>query len=237
MFHSQEVSAVKKTVVLSCCLCLLIGLLAGGALYMFWEEETAAPGTILQGPSNSAAEGGVSPQSPGLETPKLDQTDNFSLLGTAGYAVQAMKDRDFKALSALVDPDRGVTFTPYSTVDPSRDQTLNRQEVAAMGEDTSPRTWGLTDGTGEPIRMTAGQYMESYVFDVDYTRAPMIGIDRVLLSGNALENVSEVYPDCRFVDFTFPENDGADWSSLKLVFAPGEENWYLVGVIHGQWTI
>ena len=43
------------------------------------------------------------------------------------------------------------------------------------------------------------------------------------------------------VDFSFPSadpvNDGMDWSSLKLVFQPAETRWYLVGVVHGEWTI
>ena len=58
-----------------------------------------------------------------------------------------------------------------------------------------------------------------------------------MLSGNALENLTEAYPGCRCVDFSIPGTDGLDWSSLKLVFQAGDTSWYLIGMVHGQWTI
>ena len=89
--------------------------------------------------------------------------------------------------------------------------------------------------------MTISQYFETYVFNTDYTKAPQIGVDQIMMGGNALENLTEAYPNCRFIDFCFPQldaaNQGLDWCSLKLVFEPGETNWLLVGIIHSQWTI
>ena len=62
-----------------------------------------------------------------------------------------------------------------------------------------------------------------------------------MTGGNALENLADAYPGCRYVDFSIPSadpvNDGLDWSSLKLVFQPEDDLWYLVGVVHGEWTI
>ena len=70
---------------------------------------------------------------------------------------------------------------------------------------------------------------------------PQIGVDRIQMTGNALENLKDAYPDCRFVDFSYPELDpayqGLDWCSLRLVFAPETTKWRLVGIVHGQWTI
>ena len=78
------------------------------------------------------------------------------------------------------------------------------------------------------------------MYNEDYARAPEVGVDTVFLSGNALENVSDAYPDARFVDYAFPgldpELEGFDWCSLKLVFEPWENEWYLVGLVHGEWT-
>ena len=49
------------------------------------------------------------------------------------------------------------------------------------------------------------------------------------------------FSGCRFVDFSIPgldaANGGMDWCSLRLVFEPGDTQWLLVGIIHGQWTI
>ena len=79
------------------------------------------------------------------------------------------------------------------------------------------------------------------MFNADYSQAPQIGIDRIQMTGNALENLTDVYTDCRFVDFCYPSIDpaygGADWQSLRLVFQDQNDRWYLVGIVHGEWTI
>ena len=95
-------------------------------------------------------------------------------------------------------------------------------------------------GSGSPIRCTSKDYFARYVFNTDYTEAPQVGIDTVLISGNALENVADAYPNGRFVEYHFPGIDpaleGFDWCSLKLVFEIWNNDWYLVGIIHGEWT-
>lgn len=163
------------------------------------------------------------------------------LLQSAAQAAQALHDKDYEALSKMVHPDRGVTFTPYSTVDPKTDLTLTAQQIRELEQDTTRYTWGYEDGRGDPIQMTIPQYLERYVFDADYTQAPVVGVDEIQISGNALENLPQAYPDCRFVDLCYPsrdpESDGLDWCSLKLVFSPGPSQWQLVGVVHGEWTI
>lgn len=34
-----------------------------------------------------------------------------------------------------------------------------------------------------------------------------------------------------------PDYGGLDWQSLRLVFQHKEGAWYLVGVIHDEWTV
>lgn len=227
---------------LSCVFCLLAGLLVGAILPMPWDEDDAVPAvtnTLLQTPAGSgSAEGNVPAEAPSA---RLNSSDNFQLLNAACYVLQALKEADYAAVASVVHPEKGVTLTPYSTVDFESDRTLTRTEIKNLQEDDTVYTWGLTDGRGSLISMTTAQYFDVYVFDTDYTQAVQIGVDRVMISGNALENLTEAYPGCRFVDFSIPEQDpamqGMDWSSLKLVFEPGEVSWYLVGIVHGQWTV
>ena len=147
----------------------------------------------------------------------------------------------YAALSLLVHPQQGLTLTPYSTVDPQLDTVLSRDQVAQLSVDETVYTWGLYPGSGAPIQCTAPVYFERFVFNADYTQAPRVGVDEVLISGNALENVADAYPEARFVEYHFPgidpELEGFDWCSLKLVFQVWENDWYLVGIIHGEWTI
>lgn len=172
--------------------------------------------------------------------PPLDVSDNTLLLERASQVLESLKQEDYLTLSHLVHPQLGVTLTPYSTVDHACDNILTRDQIALLTEDEQFYTWGRATGSGTAIYCTAEDYFERYVYNVDYTEAPQVGIDTVLISGNALENVAEAYPEGRFVEYHFPGIDpaleGFDWCSLKLVFEVWNNNWYLVGIIHGEWT-
>lgn len=163
------------------------------------------------------------------------------LLRAAAGVTDALQSKDYETLAAYVHPSRGVTFTPYSTVDPQHDQHFSADQIKNLAQDTTTYTWGYEDGRGDPIQMTISEYFERFVFDADYTQAPQVGVDQIITSGNALENLTQVYSDCHFVDFCYlgrdPANEGLDWCSLKLVFAGENAAWYLVGVVHGEWTI
>jgi hypothetical protein len=51
----------------------------------------------------------------------------------------------------------------------------------------------------------------------------------------------EVYPDATVVEFHFPgfeeKYEGMDWKSLRVVVEKLDNKWYVVGIIHDQWTI
>ena len=170
----------------------------------------------------------------------LDVADDQRLLERSEQALERLRDGDYSSLAALIHPIKGVTLTPFSTVAPDCDRRLTRAQVVALAEDEESYVWGVMDGSGAPIRATGAEYFARFVYNEDYAQAPEVAVDTVLLSGNALENVADAYPEGRFVDYTFPGLDpelgGFDWCSLKLVFEPWENDWYLVGLVHGEWT-
>ena len=237
---------MKRSLLFSCVLCLLIGLLAGVLLPIDWSPEkpaTADAGTMtfsnLDSSASGSGSGSASSSSPESAAP--NPGDNFPLLNTACLVNEALRQKDYAALSAYVHPSLGVTFTPYSTVDPQSDLNFTAQQIQELKRDKNVYTWGFEDGRGNPIKMTMEQYFARYVYDTDYTQAQVIGVDQIITTGNALENLTEEYPGCRFVDFCLPSadpvNDGLDWRSLKLVFQMEDTGWYLVGIVHGEWTI
>ena len=176
-----------------------------------------------------------------LPTPEpLDTEEDGPLLERAALAVERLREEDYSGLAALVHPEKGVTLTPFSTVAFDCDRCLTAAQVSGLAEDGEVYVWGVMDGSGAPIRATAGEYFARFVYNEDYAQAPEVAVDSVLLSGNALENVADAYPEGRFVDYSFPGLDpdlgGFDWCSLKLVFEPWENDWYLVGLVHGEWT-
>ena len=230
---------LKRLLWFSCFLCLALGLLVGTFLPVPWDQDPAPAASHAFAAAGSLQQGsGSSSSSP---DPALDPNDNVLLFSTACAVNRALKERHYDVVASYVHPDRGVTFTPYSTVDFETDLNFNADQVRNLEQDETIYAWGITDGRGSLIEMTMSQYFSQYVYNTDYTQASMIGIDQIMISGNALENVSDAYPGCRFVDFSIPgldaANGGMDWCSLRLVFEPGDIQWLLVGIIHGQWTI
>lgn len=235
--------AIKRSL-LTAAAALVLGLFLGtlyppGLLPWSPRQSQAAPHVFS---NYSSADGSISAinQTPD-DVPSFNKKDNFTLLDSACAVVQAMKQGDWDTLSSFVHPQQGVTFTPYSTVEPEMDLNFSAQQIKKLAKDESIYVWGFTDGKGDPIQMTMLDYFNRYVFNADYSQAPQIGIDRIQMTGNALENLTDVYTDCRFVDFCYPSIDpaygGADWQSLRLVFQDQNDRWYLVGIVHGEWTI
>lgn len=230
-------------------LTLLCGL-ALGLLFNFGlfdgDGALAAPSASLP-PATEALPLFSLPLEPSLPTPTPvptpapDLEGNTLLLTRALAVTQALKDGDYQALSQAAHPELGVTFTPYSAVDPQMDLTFSAGQLAQAAEDQTLYVWGAYDGRGNPIQLTMADYFSRFVFNADYTAAPYLAVDEVLAAGNALENVAEAYPDARFVEFHFPgldeSQEGFDWCSLKLVFQVWEGDYKLVGVIHSEWTI
>lgn len=221
-----------RRIILFSVLSLVLGIGLGMAAFVVLDRYVL--------PTEPAAQETPSPSvSPSLQV-QGTQPDNAALTERAYQVLEAMSAQDWEGLSAWVSPEQGVTFTPYSYVSES-DVCLTSDQVAQAGSDNTLYTWGAADGSGEPIQLNVRDYFASYVLDADYTQAPVLGINRVISSGNSLENVEDAYPDCSFVEFYYPGIDealqGFDWCGLKLVFTQEAGEWYLVGVVHSQWTI
>lgn len=229
-----------KRSALLCVLALLLGALAGLLLNV---SHLGGQGLLASGaPAATPAANAALQISPGMAADS-DAESNLPLLDAASQVLTALKEGNIQSLAALIDPERGVTFTPYSTVDPHSDLTFTPDQLSQATVNGTRYVWGYTQGKGDAITMTLPEYLGAYVFDADYTQAPIIGVDHVIASGNSLENVEDAYPEDRFVEFYFPGQDpasgGLDWSALKLVFSDPEHagDHRLVGVIHSEWTI
>lgn len=172
---------------------------------------------------------------------KMTIGDSNNMLFEAIGAIELIKDKDMNSLSKYVHPTKGLRFTPYPYVDVEKDLVFTAEQVSNLITDTKQYVWGNYDGSGEPIQLSFEEYYSKFIYDVDFANPDMIGNNVVIGKGNAIDNVKEAYPNGYFVEFYFkgfePEYDGIDWRSLKLVFEEENGKLYLVGIIHGQWTI
>jgi len=174
------------------------------------------------------------------ETP--DKNENAQLIELAYSIVESIRDGDYAALSEAAPPEFGVVFSPYATIVLKPNQCFFAEQIAAFETDTSLYMWGKYIDSGEPIDMTVADYFAEFVFDRDYSAAPIIGVNHIIRRGNALENIKEVFPNAIFVEFHIPgcEKDGAeefDWSTLRLGFEEYEGGLKLTLILHSEGAV
>lgn len=169
------------------------------------------------------------------------KADNAELTALAFSVAEDIKEGDFLSLSQIAHPEYGVVFSPYATVMLSTDKCFQAEQIAAFKDDNKLYVWGLYNGSGEPIELTVADYFNEFVFNRDYTSASVIGINRIVRSGNALENLTDIFPDVQFVDFYIPggEKDSAEdctWNSMRLGFEEYEGSLRLTVILHSEWA-
>lgn len=169
-------------------------------------------------------------------------TSNHEIFEYANEIVKALKDRDFNKLATFVSDDMPLGFSPYSNADFNTMIYLTPSEVSSIPSDNRMLTWGVSDGSGEPIELIPLDYFDKYVYDKDFYNAPEISLDNILGAGSMIDNTSNSSNVDHFVEYHFPSFDpqyeGMDWESLRLAFHVDDNGVYkLVLIIHDCWTI
>ena len=217
-------NSLKKTFSLT--LSVLFGLIAGVLLS---SAVYAATGFSLFGRYH--------------EKPLSVHSVNNAELSALGYSVLLnIKEGDYEALSRIAHPENGILFSPQATVAQSTNKRFRAEEISEFGTDTRVYVWGVYSGSGEPIEMTPAEYFNRFVFFKNYIAAPFIGVNHIIKSGNALENINDVFPDMQFVEFHIPggqrEPTGDfNWSALRLGFDYYNGGLWLTVIIHNEWLV
>lgn len=156
-------------------------------------------------------------------------------------AIKAIKEKDMEKLASLVHPVKGLLFSPYSHIYLGEDKVFMKEQLEGLLESNEVYNWGAYDGSGDPIELTFAQYYEKFIYNQDFANAEKVAYNEEQHMGNTIVNISEVYPDGKFIEYYFsgfnPDYEGMDWESLRLVFEKYDEQWYLVCIAHGEWTI
>lgn len=166
------------------------------------------------------------------------ECDDDKLKEEAVQILAAIRAQDYVALSEVVHPEYGILFSPYPTVNLSSDRCLTAAQVSDFSRDFSKYIWGTYDGTGEPIDLTVQDYLSRFVLDAEFEKGT-IAVNAIQHTGNALENLEEVFDGCRYVDFYLPasEADGLNWRSIHLVFEEYKGRLFLTAIIHSEYTV
>ena len=164
-----------------------------------------------------------------------------NLIILSSKILKSLKEKGYTGLAEFIHPKLGIRFAPYAYIDTTVDQLLSRNRLIALGKSQKKIKWGFEDATEKPIKLSINNYVKEFVYDVDFLNAEKKGVNRFFGGGNSLNNLKEVYPRCNFAEFYFsgfnPKFEGMDWRALRLVFKDYKKKYYLIAIVHDQWTI
>ncbi len=152
-----------------------------------------------------------------------------------------LKSKDYAGLAKYIHQDRGVRFSPYGYVDTVRHQQFSVERFKKEMNANKEINWGQYDGSGDTILLSCKAYFLKFVYNKDFVNSEKTSLNKMVGSGNSLNNLEAVYVGLPYVESYFSGFDkkyaGMDWCSLRLVFEKMGEHYFLVGVVHDQWTI
>jgi len=153
--------------------------------------------------------------------------------------LRALQSHDMNSLSRLVHPVKGVRFAPYAFLESDTDVHFSAGTIRGAFADQRKRVWGAYDGSGDPIRLSFPEYYQRFVYDRDFARVAKISYNsEPAHQGNTIDNSRKEYPNAIIVEAYDPgEAESNNWRSLRLVFEQHSGTWYLVYIVHDEWTI
>lgn len=165
----------------------------------------------------------------------------------AAQIIMILKAGDLGALADRVHPEKGVRFSPYTYVravpdaPEGEDLLFSAAQIPGLAADPTIYHWGRFDGSGEPIDLTFAEYYDRFIYDAKFAAPDVVGFAETVGKGNTINNIADVYPLAITVEYHFegidPQYAGLDWRSLRLVLEEMDGTWYLVGIVHDEWTI
>lgn len=160
-----------------------------------------------------------------------------ALVRRAHEALLLITAREWTRLAGMVHPRKGLLFSPLGYLEPTC-LRVSAKELPRWVASKEKRLWGMADGSGMEIRYSFEDYYPRYVVDRDFLRADEIAFGRALQRGNELDNIEEIFPGASVVEYYVDARDhGLDWHSLRLVFEREGDAWFLVAIVHVEWTI
>lgn len=151
------------------------------------------------------------------------------------------KNKQYSKLDSLIHPEEGVRFSPYATILPE-DNKFSRTAFKKLVTTNKNKklNWGIYDGSGDLISLTPAEYFSRFVYDANFVKPGKFDINDFIKTSNSNNNLKNKYQGSDFTESYISgskKNGGTDWKSVRLVFKEINGKYYLVGVVHDQWTI
>ncbi len=136
-----------------------------------------------------------------------------------------------------------MPFSPYRFGYPAIDVTFSKEQlpVTAGKSNQTKIIWGEYDGTGDSIYLTFNEYADRFIYDVDFYKPEKRIVGQSPATARESDALAVFYKNCYFTESYFSgfekKYQRMDWRSLRLVFKLTDKRFYLLGIIHDEWTI
>lgn len=195
------------------------------------QEKSDTPTTITPAPDTAVNI---------IQLPVKVDKDSVILYLTK-QILTALKNKDYVQFSTFIHPLLGVRFSPYGYIDTTSNLKFSTGNFLEKNKTQGKLNWGNYDGSGDEMVLSINEYFAKFVYNADFLNAEKTTLNKMIGSGNSLNNLEKVYTGCDFTESYFSGFDkkynGMDWCCLRLVFKNYNDTYYLVGVVHDQWTI
>ena len=162
------------------------------------------------------------------------------ILTLTKQVLTSIKNKDYKKFADFIHPTLGVRFSPYAYID-TTGNLFSRAKFLHEIKTQNKFDWGSYDGSGDTILLTVESYFSRFVYNADFLNAEKTSLNKSIGGGNSLNNLETVYKSCDFTESYFSGFDkkfgGMDWCCLRLVFKKHLDKFYLIAIVHDQWTI
>lgn len=223
----------------------LIAVIVSSFLIMGCKNGCSKKDSGSPGEDSTDVNLGEIPDSSQLHTSDSTQlviSKDSSLTGLTKEVLTIFKNKEYSKLDSFIHPMEGVRFSPYASVNPSTDKQFSPEEFQRLvtANKSKKVNWGEYDGSGDPILLTPQEYFKKFVYDANFVHPEKYGVNNVIKTGNSVNNLKSVYKESDFTESNFSgtkNGGGLDWKSVRLVFKQLNGRYYLVGIVHDQWTI
>ena len=163
-----------------------------------------------------------------------------ALLQQSHKILTIIKNKDYASLVNYFHPVEPVRFSPYGHIDTAIDVQIKSERFIALTGSKKKIYWGNYDGSGDSILLSIEKYFDKFIYNADFLNAEKTSVNKMIGSGNSLNNLTIIYKDALFTESYFSGFDkkygGMDWSSLRLVYKKYNNHLFLIAIVHDQWT-
>ncbi len=171
---------------------------------------------------------------------EIIKEDSTTLEQFTDQLIDVLSNNNLTEFAQYFHPEKGTYFSPYTFLDTMGVNYKTDEFITDLNQN-KVILWGRYDGSGDPIELTIKDYFKQFVYPVDFkTLTTRKNINSKLAFSNTLNNIKSIFPDAQYVEYYYKGSgnyDGMDWSSLIFYIEKYQGNFYLVAVVHNEWTI